>query len=58
MVKICEKHGILPSVLAGEDTIEKALPEGTHFMMETVYIDDLKRPGSVLGPKTIPKRIK
>ena len=58
MVKICEKHGIFPSVLAAEDAIEKALSEGTRFMMETDYIDDLKRPGSVLGPKTVPKRTK
>jgi len=58
MVRICEKHGIFPSVLAGEDAIEKALAEGTRFMMETDYIDDLKRPGSVLGPKTVPKRTK
>ena len=24
--------------------------------METDYLDDLKRPGAVLGPKTVPKR--
>ena len=58
MVKICEEHGIFPSVLAGENAIEKALGEGTRFMMETDYIDDLKRPGSVLGPKTVPRRTK
>ena len=58
MVNICEKTGIFPSVLAGEDAIEKALSEGSRFMMETDYIDDLKRPGSVLGPKTVPKRTK
>ena len=58
MVKICEKYGIFPSVLAGEDAIEKALSEGTRFMMETDYIDDPKRPGSVLGPRTVPKRTK
>ncbi len=58
IVKICEKTGIFPSVLAGEDAIEKALGEGTRFMMETDYIDDLTRPGSVLGPKTVPKRTK
>ncbi len=56
MVEACEKAGIFPSVLAGEDAIQKALGEGTRFMMETDYIDDLKRPGSVLGPKTVPKR--
>ncbi|NJD76492.1 MAG: metal-dependent hydrolase [Candidatus Methanoperedens sp.] len=58
LVKACEKAGIFPSVLAGEDAIQKALAEGTRFMMETDYIDDLKRPGSVLGPKTVPKRTK
>ncbi len=58
MVKASEKAGVFPSVLAGEDAIQKALGEGTRFMMETDYIDDLKRPGSVLGPKTVPKRTK
>jgi len=58
MVKTCERIGIFPSVLASEDAIEKALTEGTRFMMETDYIDDLERPGSVLGPKTVPKRTK
>jgi TatD-related deoxyribonuclease len=58
LVSLCEKNGIFPSVLAGEDAIEKALSDGTRFMMETDYIDDLERPGSVLGPKTIPKRTK
>jgi TatD-related deoxyribonuclease len=58
MVRACEKTGIFPSVLAGEDALQKALGEGTRFMMETDYIDDLERPGSVLGPKTVPKRTK
>ncbi len=58
MIKICEKHRIFPSVLAGENAIETALGEGTRFMMETDYIDDLERPGSVLGPKTVPRRTK
>ncbi|MCX9010343.1 MAG: TatD family hydrolase [Candidatus Methanoperedens sp.] len=58
MVKICGRMGIFPSVLAGQDAVKKALGEGTRFMMETDYIDDMKRPGSVLGPKTVPKRTK
>ncbi len=58
MVKVCERLGIFPSVLAGEEAIQKALGEGARFMMETDYIDDPKRPGSVLGPKTVPKRTK
>lgn len=28
----------------------------TPFMMETDYLDDPRRPGAVLGPKTLPKR--
>jgi TatD-related deoxyribonuclease len=58
MVKVCERLGIFPSVLASEDAIQKALSEGKRFMMETDYIDDPKRPGAVLGPKTVPKRTK
>jgi len=27
-------------------------------MVETDYIDDKKRPGAVLGPKTVPKKVK
>ena len=28
----------------------------TGFMLETDYMDDPRRPGAVLGPKTVPKR--
>jgi TatD-related deoxyribonuclease len=51
-----ENYGIMPSVLASEKNINEALRKGTRFMMETDYIDDPRRPGAVLGPKTIPKR--
>ncbi len=53
-----ENYGLMPSVLASKKNIRKALGKGTRFMMETDYIDDLKRPGAVLGPKTVPKRTK
>lgn len=56
LIEVCEKLGIFPGVLAGKDMIEEALQQGTRFMMETDYIDDPLRPGTVLGPKTIPKR--
>jgi TatD-related deoxyribonuclease len=56
LVKVCERLGIFPGVLAGKGAIEEALTQGTRFMMETDYIDDPQRPGAVLGPKTIPKR--
>jgi len=50
-----ENFGLMPSVLASKKNIVEALQKGTRFLMETDYIDDLKRPGAVLGPKTIPK---
>lgn len=56
LVNVCEKLGIFPGVLAGKGAIEESLTQGTRFMMETDYIDDPLRPGTVLGPKTIPKR--
>ena len=51
-----ENFGLMPSVLASKKNINEAVSKGTRFMMETDYIDDLRRPGAVLGPKTIPKR--
>jgi TatD-related deoxyribonuclease len=46
---------MIPSVLATESNIEKALASGSPFLMETDYIDDPQRPGAVLGPKTVPR---
>ena len=51
-----ENYGLMPSVLASRKNIIEAVKKGTRFMMETDYIDDPRRPGAVLGPKTIPKR--
>lgn len=50
--------GFFPSVLAGNDNVAKAAAQGDRFMVETDYIDDKKRPGAVLGPKTVPRKIK
>jgi TatD-related deoxyribonuclease len=52
-----ENFGIMPSILANKKNIEIAFKKGTRFLMETDYIDDPLRPGAVLGPKTIPKKI-
>ncbi len=49
-------HGIFPSVLASGKAITEALEQGNRFMMETDYLDDITRPGAVLGIKTVPKR--
>jgi TatD-related deoxyribonuclease len=51
-----ENYGLMPSVLASEKNISEAIKKGTRFMMETDYIDDPRRPGAVLSPKTVPKR--
>lgn len=53
-----ENCGLMPSVLASKKNIIEALQKGTRFFMETDYIDDPRRPGAVLGPKTVPKLTK
>lgn len=51
-----ENYGLMPSILASKKNIRKAITKGMRFLMETDYIDDPKRPGAVLGPKTVPRR--
>lgn len=51
-----ENFGLTPSVMSGKDNIKKAISKGKNFLMETDYLDELNRPGAVLGPKTVPKR--
>jgi TatD-related deoxyribonuclease len=53
-----ENFGLMPSVLAIKKNIVEALQKGARFLMETDYIDDLRRPGAVLGSKTVPKLTK
>jgi TatD-related deoxyribonuclease len=56
VVSLHDNAGLFPSVLAGRGAFEKALAQGTRFMLETDYIDDPRRPGAVLGPATVPRR--
>jgi TatD-related deoxyribonuclease len=51
-----ENFGIMPSVLASKKNIIESINKGTRFLMETDYIDDPRRPGAVLSPKTVPKK--
>lgn len=53
-----ENFGLMPSVLASRKNIVAAIKKGSRFLMETDYIDDPRRPGAVLGPKTVPKLTK
>jgi TatD-related deoxyribonuclease len=50
--------GPVASVLANKDELEVAAEADDPFLMETDYIDDPDRPGAVLGPKTVPRRVR
>mgnify|MGYP000332457403 FL=1 len=50
--------GPTPSVMSNKDWIETAAESGKPFLMETDFIDDPDRPGAVLGPKTVPRRVR
>jgi TatD-related deoxyribonuclease len=58
LITLEENYGLMPSVLSNKKNIVEALGKGARFLMETDYIDDLRRPGAVLGPKTVPKLTK
>ena len=53
-------QGLTPSVLIGKGALETLIETAescSHgFLLETDYMDDIRRPGAVLGPKTVPKR--
>ena len=51
-------QGPVPSVIANRDALERAVTEDEPFLMETDFLDDPERPGAVLGPKTVPKRVR
>ena len=55
LITLEENYGLMPSVLSSKKNIVDALQKGDRFLMETDYIDDPRRPGAVLGPKTVPK---
>ena len=50
--------GPTPSVMSEKDRLERAAEAGDPFLMETDFIDDPERPGAVLGPKTVPRRVR
>jgi TatD-related deoxyribonuclease len=49
--------GPTPSVISQKDELRRAAEGGKPFLMETDFIDDPDRPGAVLGPKTVPRRV-
>lgn len=50
--------GATPSVMSEKDRLERAAERGAPFLMETDFVDDPDRPGAVLGPKTVPRRVR
>jgi TatD-related deoxyribonuclease len=54
-------EGPIPSVICDKDELERAAgraeSEGEPFLMETDFLDDPDRPGAVMGPKTVPRRV-
>jgi len=50
--------GPTPSVRSEKDRLKPAVEVGEPFLMETDYVDDPNRPGAVLGPKTVPRRVR
>jgi TatD-related deoxyribonuclease len=52
-----ELAGVTPSVMSEKDRLERAAERGDPFLMETDFVDDPDRPGAVMGPKTVPRRV-
>ena len=50
--------GPTPSVMCNKDWLETAAESGKPFLMETDYVDDPDRSGAVMGPKTVPRRVR
>jgi TatD-related deoxyribonuclease len=44
--------------MSERDRLERAAERGRPFLMETDFVDDPDRPGAVLGPKTVPRRVR
>ncbi|WP_136716194.1 TatD family hydrolase [Halorientalis salina] len=51
-------EGPIASVLSNKDELDVASQADEPFLMETDFIDDPDRPGAVLGPKTVPRRVR
>jgi TatD-related deoxyribonuclease len=52
----CE--GVVGSVMSEKERLETAAASDEPFLMETDFVDDPERPGAVMGPKTVPRRVR
>jgi TatD-related deoxyribonuclease len=50
--------GPVPSVMSEKERLEVAAERDDPFLMETDFVDDPDKPGAVLGPKTVPRRVR
>lgn len=50
--------GPTPSVMSKKDRLLTASEADAPFLMETDFVDDPEHPGMVLGPKTVPRRVR
>lgn len=51
-------RGPVASIICTDrDDLRAAAESGEPFLMETDFLDDPNRPGAVLGPKTVPRRV-
>jgi len=50
--------GPTPSVMSEKGRLRTAAEAEDPFLMETDFVDDPDRPGAVLGPKTVPRRVR
>ena len=50
--------GPTPSVMSEKDRLTVAAERDAPFLMETDFVDDPDRPGAVMGPKTVPRRVR
>jgi TatD-related deoxyribonuclease len=46
---------LVPSLIARNPDIPALCRAGRRFMMESDYMDELSRPGAVIGPKSVPR---
>ncbi len=51
-------EGVVPSIMSREEWLEVACSNDQDFMMETDFLDDPDRPGAVMGPRTVPRRVR
>jgi TatD-related deoxyribonuclease len=50
--------GVTPSVMSEKTRLKTAAESGEPFLMETDFVDEPERPGAVMGPRTVPRRVR